>query len=640
MRFISVFVLLLLLINPEIKQKEYELEKQQLFLAYDLSGSMKYLETKEEVIALAEELRGNGELRDKFDIREFGFGRSLVSLQQDSMEFNENQTNIRVALDQLEKLRSSQRAAVVMVTDGNQTIGEDYQYYRPGPRVDLFPLVAGDTTARVDLAINNLNVNRYAFLNNRFPVEIILSYTGSEAVTSSMKIKLGETVLFSQQVNFSAENTSEVITTTLPASSLGLKVYEAEITPLDSEKNTANNTRSFGVEVIDERTSVLILTSILHPDLGAVKKSIEANEQRQAEIINIKDVDNVDINDFQLVVLYQPNNNFNRIISRLREQGINYFLITGTKTDWNFIASVMPFGKDFTTQSQDYLPVYNANYSRFQFEDIGFKSLPPLQDVFGNIEFENANQSVLLYQQIEGVSTTTPLLATLEENSSRYATLFGENIWRWRSQSYADSGSFEDFDNFFGKLVQYLSSTQRRERLTIDAGNFYAENEEVLVTARYFDENYEFNPGGQLEIQLRNVTSQEELESQMLLNNNRFTFRVDDLAPGEYEFEVQEMTSGISRGGNFTVIAYNVEEQFGAANISKLRTFAGTAGSDLYYLDNYRALITELLEDNRYLPVQKSREKAVPLISWKFLLILLILSLSAEWFTRKYFGLI
>ncbi len=640
LRFISLFVLLLLLINPEIKQKEYKLEKQQLFLAYDLSGSMDYLETTEEVKTLAEELRGNDELRDRFEIREFGFGPSLFSLQRDSMVFNEKQTNLRAALNQIEKLKASQTAAVVMVTDGNQTLGEDYQYYRPAPGIDVYPVVAGDTTAQMDLAINNLNVNRYAFLNNRFPVEIIISYTGRETVTSNLRIKLGETVLFTQQLNFSAEKTSEVITATLPASSLGLKVYEAEVIPLGSEKNTANNVRNFGVEVIDERTSVLILSSILHPDLGALKKSVEANEQRQAEIINIEDIKKIDINDYQLVILYQPNNNFKDVFLRLREQKINYFLITGTKTDWNFIASVMPFGKDFTSQSQDYLPVYNPNYSRFQFEDIDFSNLPPLQDAFGNIEFENANQNILLYQKMEGVNTTTPLLATFEENNSRYATLFGENLWRWRSRSFTDKGSFEEFDNFFGKLVQYLSSTQKRDRLTVDTDNFYAENEEVLITARYFDENYEFNPGGQLEIKLTNVTTQQELQSQMLLNNNRFTFRVDDLAPGEYEFEVREITSGISRTGRFSVIAYNVEEQFGAANISKLKTFAGAAGSELYYLDHPRPLIAKLLEDNRYLPVQKSREKAVPLISWKFLLILLILSLSAEWFTRKYFGLI
>lgn len=640
LRFVSIFVLLLLLINPGIKQREFELEKQQLFLAYDLSGSMEYLETTGDVTAFAQEVRSSEELRDRFEIREFGFGRSLFSLERDSMAFDENQTNIRAALSEMEKLRATQSAAIVMVTDGNQTLGEDYQYYRPGPQVGIFPVVAGDTTAQVDLAITNLNVNRYAFLNNRFPVEIILNYTGREPVNSTLEIKLGETVLFTKEVELTAEKTSEVISATLPASSLGLKVYNAEIKPLTSEKNTANNIRSFGVEVIDERTSVLILTSILHPDLGTFKKSIETNEQRQAEIINIQDIKNIDTNDFQLVILYQPNNHFNTVINQLKDQHINFLLVTGTRTDWNFLASVMDFGKDFTSQSQDYFAVYNPNYSRFQFEEIGFNSLPPLQDVFGNIEFENENQNVLLYQQLEGVTTTTPLLATFEENGSRFAALFGENIWRWRSQSFADRGSFEDFDNFFGKLVQYLSSSQKRDRLTVESGSFYAENEEVLITARYFDDNYEFNAKGQLEVKLTNTSTEQELESQMLLGNHRFTFSVDDLSPGEYDYEVREITSGISKSGRFTVIPYNVEQQFGSANISKLQTFAGSAGSDLHYINEPDRLIAKLLEDNRYLPVQKSREKAVPLISWKFLLILLIVSLSAEWFTRKYFGLI
>lgn len=639
-RFISVFILLLLLINPEIRQREYELEKQQLFLAYDLSSSLEYLETENEVLVFAEELRNNEELRERFEIREFGFGRNLFSLELDSVSFTQNQTNIRAALNELEKLRASKNAAVVLVTDGNQTIGEDYQYYRPGPQVEIFPVVAGDTTAQVDLSITNLNVNRYAFLNNRFPVEVILNYTGREPVSSNLEIRLGETVLFKEQIDFSAEKTSEVITANLPASSLGLKVYEAAITPLDSEKNIANNIRNFGVEVIDERTMVLILSSVLHPDLGAFKKSIEANEQRQAKIVLIEDLNKIDVNDFQLVILYQPNNNFNKILSEIRENDLNYLLVTGTKTDWNFINSVMKFERDYTSQSQDYIATYNSNYSNFQFEDIGFKSLPPLQDIFGNLEFENENYNVLLYQQMEGLATTSPLLATFEEGGSRYGALFGENIWRWRAQSFADTGSFEGFDDFFGKLVQYLSSIQKRERLIVDAGSFFAENEEVTINARYFDENYEFFGGGQLIVKLTNTTTEEELESQMLLNNNRYSFRIDDLSPGEYEYEVRETSSGLSKGGSFSVISYNVEQQFGAANISKLQNLVASADTELAYLDAPDNLVAKLLEDNRYLPVQKSREKAVPLISWKFLLILLIISLSAEWFTRKYFGLI
>jgi hypothetical protein len=226
------------------------------------------------------------------------------------------------------------------------------------------------------------------------------------------------------------------------------------------------------VEVIDERTSVLILSSVLHPDLGALKKSVEANQQRQAEITLIKDVEKIDINDFQLVILYQPNNNFKNVIAEFRRNDINYLLVTGTKTDWNFINSVMKIEKDLPPSLRIISPVYNSNYSNFQFEDIGFKSLPPLQDISG---IWNLRMRIIMFcciNNLEGVATTTPLLATFEEGGSRYAALFGENIWRWRAQSFADTGSFENFDDFFGKLVQYLSSTQKRDRLNSGCRQF------------------------------------------------------------------------------------------------------------------------------------------------------------------------
>jgi hypothetical protein len=50
-------------------------------------------------------------------------------------------------------------------------------------------------------------------------------------------------------------------------------------------------------------------------------------------------------------------------------------------------------------------------------------------------------------------------------------------------------------------------------------------------------------------------------------------------------------------------------------------------------------MIDVLLNDNRYQQVQKREQKVVPLIDWKYLLGLIVLILSAEWFIRKYNGL-
>lgn len=641
LRFLTIFILLLLLINPRITQRELEIEKPGLLLAVDKSFSIAHLEQGANVLNWVKQFTSNPDLNERFDIQAFDFGNEITVHNKDLETFNLPQTNIFRALRDLENLNRNRQSALVLISDGNQTVGENYQFHRSLDKTALYPVIVGDTTAHLDLAISNLNVNKYAFLNNDFPVEVMVNYTGKEQVRTRFEIRYGNAVVYSRSIDLSNGNSSEIINTTLPASRLGAGIYEATVVPVDNEKNTINNSRRFGVEVIDERTSVLLLSSIAHPDLGAIKKSIEQNEQREVTIEYIKNYTSVNVSDFQLVIMYQPNARFQQVFDNLKDQGINYFLITGLQTDWNFLNSVQQdFSRDFTNQSQDVFGIYNRNFSQFQFEDINFQRFPPLKDKFGALRFGTDIYSPLLFQQIEGIVTEIPLLAVAENANQKSGVLFGEDIWKWRSQAFINSGSFENFDDFMSKLVQYLAGTQKRDRLTFDAEAVYLENENILITARYFDQNYVFNANGQLELEIKKQETGEVINAPMLLKNNRFEFETASLSPGEYNFTLREVNSGISRNGNFVILEYNIEQQFASANVKGMQDLAANNGSQLYFIDSAADLITNLLSDNSYVSVQKSREKTVPLVDWKILLLLLVASLATEWFVRKYFGLI
>ncbi len=641
LRFISIFLLLLLLINPRIAQQLLEVEKPLLLIAVDQSASIDHIGKADSVQAYFNYLRTDTELKEKFSIETYGFGSETERLDEDSLKFNDQQTNISRSLKTLGKLTSSKQAALILITDGNQTIGEDFQYLKTAKNINISPVVVGDTAAPVDLYISNLNVNKYAFLNNRFPVEVVINYSGKQPLTNKFEIRSGNTILFSKDVNFNAEDKSEIITTTLPATKLGSSFYEAKISPVDSEKNTINNTRKFGVEVIDERTSVLILSSIAHPDLGMLKKSIESNEQREVKIDYIGNYKVIKLPDYQLIILYQPNNQFKDVFEAINSEGLNNLLITGTETDWTFLNSVQQnFSKDHTSQTQEVFANFNQNFSEFQFEDLGFNGFPPLEDTFGILKFKDRLFSPLLFQVQEGVQTDLPLLAVAENNSVKQAVLFGENIWKWRVESYVNSGSFEAFDNFTGKLIQYLASTKKRDRLTFDVEPFYPENEQVQISAQFFDENYGFDPTADVIIQLENSGTGTKIEAGMLLDNSRYKFEAENLEPGDYTLKIIEQNTGITRLGSFSILEYNVEQQFASANITKLQALAQNNESVLYYLNDMTSLKKDLLSQEAYVSIQKSREKYVPLIHWKFLLALLVLSLGIEWFLRKYFGFI
>ena len=103
---------------------------------------------------------------------------------------------------------------------------------------------------------------------------------------------------------------------------------------------------------------------------------------------------------------------------------------------------------------------------------------------------------------------------------------------------------------------------------------------------------------------------------------------------------VKSKDENISKSGGFKILEYNVEQQFLNANVSKLQNLATNSQGSSFFIDDINRLIERLLSDERFAIVQKSTKKVVPLIDWKFLLAFIALSLSAEWFIRKYNGLI
>ena len=69
LRFISIFALLLLLINPIITRKTLEIVKTPLAIVVDNSSSILALNAKKTALDLYEKLSKNKDLQDKFDIQ-------------------------------------------------------------------------------------------------------------------------------------------------------------------------------------------------------------------------------------------------------------------------------------------------------------------------------------------------------------------------------------------------------------------------------------------------------------------------------------------------------------------------------------------------------------------------------------------
>jgi len=440
-------------------------------------------------------------------------------------------------------------------------------------------------------------------------------------------------------LTFNKEQSSRLVNLSLPANRPGVHSYKAELKPLANEKNTVNNIKNFAVEIIDRKTHVAIVSDIIHPDLGALKKSIESNEQRQASILKPTEFLNQK-DDFQHVILYQPNQNFKLVYDEIQTLNINTFTILGPKTNWlefNMLQSFMQ--QTVTNQYEDFQPSLNSNFNVFIVDDLNFSDFPPLQTEFGTATFSLPIE-IILYKTVNGIQLNEPLLWSFEVNQKRAVVLNGEGIWRWRAQSYLDKKSFHDFDNFIGKIIQYLDSNQKRSRLNVSYESFYNGNDNVLLTAQFFNRTYEFDKTASLEITVKNKESEQSQKLPFILKQSNYQVDLSGLEAGDYVFTVQAQEENISQSGEFKILDYSVEQQFLNANVLKLQNLATLSQGTSYFINDTDALVDQLIKDERFPTIQKSTKKVVPLIDWKFLLAFIALSLSAEWFIRKYNGLI
>ena len=126
LRTISIFLLVLLLINPTINKQEIKNIKPILSVLIDNSQSTRYFQQENNIEQTLQKIKRSKGINEKFDVQLFSFGTSLNTL--DSLSFDENHTNISNALTSVNELYKNDLGVILMLTDGNQTIGNDYEF--------------------------------------------------------------------------------------------------------------------------------------------------------------------------------------------------------------------------------------------------------------------------------------------------------------------------------------------------------------------------------------------------------------------------------------------------------------------------------------------------------------------------------
>lgn len=646
LRFASFFLVAVLLLSPFLRNLKKITQNPLIIAAWDNSSSMV---SGSDSTVLASEIKNlkkeiNDKLSSDFEVVNYNFGE--IADTKSELSFTAKRSDYSEMLKTISNNHFNQNiGALILVGDGIYNKGRNPVNQLGDINFPVYTVGFGDTTIVADSRIQNIRVNRTAFMGNKFPVEVDVHFLKVKGKTLKLSILTGNEELQSVMITPPNENffvTREFI---LDADRAGLQHYSAKIETLENERNTKNNSAGFVVNVLENKQKILILSDGSHPDIGAIKNTLEEQKTYDVSVFTAEPYP-LNLNDYNLIILNQlPTSakSMAQVIEKAQTGKLPVLFIVGSKT---FLPQLNTFEQgvkitQLAGSGEEAQPVFNPIYATFRlsedFIDV-LPKFPPLNVAFADYELDT-DFTPLLYQKLKNIETGKPLMATGKKNGRKVGFIFGEGIWRWRLFDYYQNQSHDRFNELINQLIQYLALRENEDNFIVEFQPVYSETDDVILNAEVYNDAFERITTGEVNVNLKN-SNNEDFNFTFDVQGEDYYLNAGHLPLGDYTFEakVDIGTEEYTETGSFTVVPVNLEDIVTRADHNTLYQLASLSGGKFYIPSNADQLIEELKTGNKPKTVNYYQEMVNELLNLKWLFIVLLLLLSVEWFLRKHWG--
>ena len=650
LRTFAITILSSLLLAPLIKSFITESKNPVIVLAQDASESVGKSFTETELESYVTDLKSlEQELGEKFDLKTYSFGKDLREGLDTS--FNDKVTNISKLFHEVEELYDNQNlGAIVMATDGIYNEGSSPLYGAAKLGTPVYTIALGDTTAQKDLIAKRVLHNNIAYLGDKFSIQVDVAaknLIGKNSTLTVSKIVDGKSTKL--QSNPISINKNDFFTTkefVIDADRAGIQRYRVSLSGVADETTRANNTKDFFVDVLDARQKILILAESPHPDITAIKQSLNANKNYEITIGYAKDFQG-SVGEFNFAILHQvPSQRYPvaSIINNLGKNKTPIWYILGEQTSIPQINQRQPLFSIKATgaKGNEVTADVTENFNLFNITDElknSIEKYPPLTAAFGEYTTSSIGE-VLLNQKIGRVETKYPLLSIGEQNGTKIGVLAGEGIWRWRLFDFLQNENHDNFNELISKTVQYLCLKEdKRKFRTSLAKNIFKENEPVFFDAELYNQSYQLinNPEATINV---NSSSGKQYNFTFSKTTKAYTLKAGILPVGNYTYTAKTNFNGeaFSSSGQFSVEPIQLELFNTTADHGILNLISEKFGGKVFSPNQIQSLGEELRGSSKLKPIiyQSSSTKSV--IDYKWIALLALALLAIEWGIRRYFG--
>lgn len=640
LRFLALSIILLFLFSPLIEHTKTIKKLPILAIAFDNSqsvqpDSMLINQFKESV---------KSRFSEDYQIDFWSFGEKV--------ENNEKFTGSERRSDYGQLLKSLNNnyinkniGAVILLGDGIYNQGQNPENLTSGLKFPVFTLGVGDTTNIADASIRNVRTNKTAYLNNKFPLEVELKFNKLKNRIAYFEIENNKKQVHSGNISIADNDVFKLEFLNLEAAEPGLQHYLIRIKPLDGEENLKNNEFEFVIQILENKQKILIVSDSPHPDLGAIRNSLD--ELQNYEIKSVTGFDVPDsLSSFSLIILNQlpsAKNVASKLLTEIKERRIPVLFLIGPNTlSDQFNSLNLGLNISISNNTEEVQGLFNSNFSLFLLSD-ETKSLlemaPPLLAPFGNTSTGPLIQN-LAFQNIRNIPTNKTFLALGTEKGRKSGFIVGEGLWRWRLFNYKETGNHDAFNEFTQKSIQYLALKENEDNFNVYCSAQFQETDNIEISAELYNDSYELVNSPDVSIRIKN-DSLREFIYQFDRMNDFYRLNAGNMEPGNYSF-VAETSLGnqnFSESGSFSVIQNEIETQNKKADFNVLYKLSQQSGGQFYYFNNYGTLLDSIQTDEKIAVQRFHQTIETEWINLKILFFILIFIFGAEWFFRKFWGI-
>ena len=646
LRFLAVSLLALLLLSPLVKQKITNKEKPIIIVGQDNSSSImlckdslyyknQYLPHLQQTIA---------KLNNNYDVHTYLYGEATRN--SNDITFSDNKTDISEFISYIERQYENRNiGAIVLASDGIYNSGMQPTNNLNKITSPIYAIAMGDTSSRLDAMISHVKYNKLAYLGNKFPLEVSIKAQQLNGENKKLTIAKDGKIVAEREIKYNGNNFSTTELFVLEANDKGLQQYTIGLEVADNEVSVYNNRRTITIDVIDNRQKIAIVANSPHPDIAALKRCIDDNENYKTSTFLAKDFKEPLAN-YNLIIVHQlPSSEIsnNEVMAKIMDAKVPVLFIIGEQTNLaklnNLKAGLQIFSK--INKTDEAQPLFNKEFTLFTFDENTYKAIeqfPPLCIPFG--EYRTAtNAQSLFNSKIGTLAGGNPMICFVQMHDIRYGFVVGEGIWKWALADYRENNSHNNFKTLIDKTIMYLSLRINKDKFNINVQNSYGDTEPIVFEGELYNDNFE--PINTPEVTLTLTTpDNEKKEYHFNQTNNGYHLNIGSMPEGHYSYTATTTYNHkqFATSGAFVVEATMLEDINLVADHTLLNTISAKTGGQLLLPNDIDKLPLMLKQRDDIKNIMYTEERYSEILNMPAVFIIIILLLAIEWIARKFYG--